>query len=48
MTPEFGPDGYTHLLPFTKAPVADLWELNLGMARSQRQQFDLWSQKVWT
>jgi hypothetical protein len=45
LTPEFGPDGYTHLLPFTKAPVADLWELNLGMARTQRQRFDLWSQK---
>jgi hypothetical protein len=45
LTPEFGPDGYTHLLPFTQAPVADLWELNLGMALSQRQQFDLWSQK---
>jgi hypothetical protein len=45
LTPEFGPDGYTHLLPFTQAPVADLWDLNLGMALSQRQQFDLWSQK---
>jgi hypothetical protein len=45
LTPEFGPDGYTHLLPFTQAPVADLWDLNLGMALSQREQFDLWSQK---
>jgi hypothetical protein len=45
LTPEFGPDGYTHLLPFTRAPVADLWELNRGMARTQRQQFDLWSER---
>jgi hypothetical protein len=44
LTPEFGPDGYTHLLPFTQAPVADLWDLNRGMAHSQRQQFDQWSQ----
>ncbi|RFO96641.1 xylose isomerase [Rhodoferax lacus] len=42
LTPEFGPDGYTHLMPFTKAPVADLWELNLGMARTQRAQFERW------
>jgi hypothetical protein len=48
LTPEFGPDGYTHLLPFTQAPVADLWDLNLGMALKQRQQFDLWSQEECT
>jgi hypothetical protein len=45
LTPEFGPDGYTHLLPFTQVPVADLSELNLGMVRSQRQQFDIWTRK---
>ena len=28
MTPEFGTDGYLHLLPYTQAPVADLWALN--------------------
>jgi hypothetical protein len=42
LTPEFGPDGYTHLLPFTKMPVADLWDLNLGMAQTQRRHFDGW------
>jgi len=42
LTPEFGPDGYTHLLPFTRMPVADLWDLNLGMAQSQRRHFDAW------
>ena len=45
LTPEFGPDGYTHLLPFTKAPVADLWELNLYMAAAQRSQFTHWSRR---
>ena len=28
MTPEFGPDGYLHCLPFSGAPVADLREIN--------------------
>ena len=32
MTPEFGPDGYLHTLPFTVAPVADLVEINHWMA----------------
>jgi hypothetical protein len=45
LTPEFGPDGYTHLMPFTRAPVADLWELNLGMAHTQRAQFARWVQR---
>jgi len=27
-TPEFGPPGYMHVLPFTRQPVADLWEVN--------------------
>jgi sugar phosphate isomerase/epimerase len=40
MTPEFGPDGYLHTLPFTKAPVADLPEINAWMARRQRNRFN--------
>jgi sugar phosphate isomerase/epimerase len=39
MTPEFGPDGYLHTLPFTQAPVADLWEINCWMAVQERQHF---------
>ena len=39
MTPEFGPDGYLHELPFTCAPVADLEEINLWMANTERQHF---------
>ena len=39
LTPEFGPDGYLHHLPFTDVPVADLWQLNLWMARCERQHF---------
>lgn len=44
LTPEFGPDGYTHLLPFTRAPVADTWALNQWMLRAERDHFDTWSQ----
>ncbi|EEF63407.1 sugar phosphate isomerase/epimerase family protein [Pedosphaera parvula] len=36
MTPEFGPDGYLHCLPFTSAPVADLRQINEWMAERQR------------
>ncbi len=39
MTPEFGPDGYLHTLPFTNAPVADLWEINRWMAETERRHF---------
>ncbi len=45
VTPEFGPDGYTHLLPFTRAPVADTWDLNRWMAQSTRAQFTAWSKR---
>jgi hypothetical protein len=39
MTPEFGPDGYLHEAPFTREPVADLWELNTWMAEAERAHF---------
>jgi hypothetical protein len=39
MTPEFGPDGYLHCLPFTNAPVADLWQINVWMGEVERQHF---------
>lgn len=39
MTPEFGPDGYLHLLPYTQRPVADLWEINRWMAATEQQHF---------
>lgn len=42
LTPEFGPDGYTHLLPFTQAPIADVWELNRWMANTERSHFERW------
>lgn len=42
MTPEFGPDGYLHLQPFTKLPVADLWQINQWIATRQRDCFDSW------
>lgn len=39
MTPEFGPDGYLHLQPYTQEPVADLWQLNCWMANEEREHF---------
>jgi hypothetical protein len=33
LTPEFGPPGYMHTLPFTNQPVADLWDVCLWMAK---------------
>ncbi len=39
MTPEFGPDGYLHTMPFTNAPVGDLVEINAWMATRERQRF---------
>ncbi|WP_320820752.1 sugar phosphate isomerase/epimerase family protein [Thalassolituus sp.] len=43
MTPEFGPDGYLHCLPFTNAPVADLWEVNRWIGDRQRNNFEQWA-----
>lgn len=39
MTPEFGPDGYLHLEPFTQKPVADLWDLNCWTGQRLREAF---------
>jgi hypothetical protein len=39
LTPEFGPDGYLHHLPFTNVPVADLWSLNAWMAQREQRHF---------
>lgn len=45
MTPEFGPDGYLHTLPFTHMPVADLWEVNRWIGLHERKQFTQWAQR---
>jgi sugar phosphate isomerase/epimerase len=42
MTPEFGPDGYLHTVPFTQLPVADLWEINAWMGQTEREHFEKW------
>lgn len=39
MTPEFGPDGYLHVLPFSKTPVASLDKINAWMAAHLRARF---------
>jgi len=40
MTPEFGPDGYLHTLPFTQAPVSDLWQINRWTGETERRHFE--------
>tara|TARA_B110000503_G_scaffold42367_1_gene69433 strand:- start:31610 stop:32482 length:873 start_codon:yes stop_codon:yes gene_type:complete len=44
MTPEFGPDGYLHHLPFTNTPVADLWDINRWIGATEQNHFEEWSQ----
>ncbi|GBR08263.1 sugar phosphate isomerase/epimerase family protein [Acetobacter oeni] len=46
LTPECGPDGYLHTLPFTNAPVADLWELNQWIGHNERRHFASWQQRA--
>lgn len=43
MTPEFGPDGYLHRLPFTDMPVADLRQINRWMMQTERAHFERWA-----
>jgi hypothetical protein len=42
LTPEFGPPGYLHTLPFTNAPVSDLWEICHWQAKRQTANFTAW------
>lgn len=44
-TAEFGPPGYMHTLPFTGAPVADLWEVNQWMTDYATRLFEEWQPK---
>lgn len=38
--PEFGPPGYMHTLPFTRQPVANLWEVCLWMGQRFERNFN--------
>jgi len=42
LTPEFGPDGYQQVDPFSGSPIGDLWEMNCWMAQNQQRQFQQW------
>ncbi|HEX5363856.1 MAG TPA: sugar phosphate isomerase/epimerase, partial [Gallionella sp.] len=46
MTPEFGPDGYLHTLPFTQQPVADLWQINAWMGKTEQTHFLEWNSRI--
>ncbi len=39
LTPEFGPPGYMHTLPYTAMPVADLWAICDWQAHRQASRF---------
>jgi sugar phosphate isomerase/epimerase len=45
MTPEFGPDGYLHQIPFSEKPVADLWQINGWMRQCERDHFKAFMQR---
>ena len=47
MTPEFGPDGYLHEAPFSREPVADLWDLNCWMGQEQRRHYGEFLAELW-
>lgn len=42
LTPEFGPPRYQHTLPFTDAPVSNLWEICNWQAQRQAGNFAAW------
>lgn len=39
LTPEFGPPGYLHTLPYTQTPVANLWDICNWQAKRQAERF---------
>lgn len=39
LTPEFGPPGYLHTLPYTNVPVANLWDVCHWQAKRQAERF---------
>ncbi|MEC0204631.1 TIM barrel protein [Paenibacillus lautus] len=39
-TPEYGPPGYLHTLPFTNQPVTDLWQVCNWMVEQYRENFE--------
>ncbi|MEJ2590967.1 MAG: TIM barrel protein [Candidatus Thiodiazotropha sp.] len=45
MTPEFGPDGYLHHIPFSEEPVGDLWQINNWMRQREREHFAKFTQR---
>lgn len=46
LTPEFGPDGYLHHMPFTNTPVGELWEINRWMGATERAHFNTFMSNI--
>jgi hypothetical protein len=42
LTPEYGPPDYLHTLPYSKMPVANLWEVCDWQAQRSAARFDEW------
>ncbi len=42
ITCEFGPAGYLPVLPYTRQPVADQWDINLYMMQTLRERWSKW------
>jgi sugar phosphate isomerase/epimerase len=42
LTPEFGPGGYLHHMPFTDMPVGDLTQINQWMMETERAHYAAW------
>ena len=40
LTPEFGPDGYCHLQPYTQQPVVDIWQVNCWMNQRLQENYN--------
>ena len=40
LCPEYGPDGYLHTEPYSQKPVADLWQIMMWVASSERKHFE--------
>jgi len=40
ITPEFGPSPYMPLLPYTKMPVSNQWDINVGMMQLLRKRYE--------
>jgi sugar phosphate isomerase/epimerase len=46
LTPEFGPPGYMHTLPYSNVPVANLWDICTWQGQRQAERFSRRTQRI--